>query len=85
MNQFIKEYKEKRTQGNNVYEAFGMVATHIALRGSLVDLHDVYDCFSEDLLNETNEWLEEAEKHTSNLTSYERDMRLAGHRQGDFL
>ena len=78
MNKFAKMYKHEREKGNSEYEVFGIVASYIALQGDFNDLNAAYDFFSEDL-QETNDKF-----FNSNLTSYERDMKLFGHKESDF-
>jgi len=58
MNKFVEKYKHERKRGYSEYEAFGIVANHIAVVGT----------FDE----------------PSNLTSYERHMKLSGMKESDF-
>jgi len=80
MNKFAKMYKHERKKGNSEYEAFGIVANHIAVVGTFNDLQDVYDVHMDDFLDETEKFLDKA----SNLTSYERGMKSSGMKESDF-
>ena len=80
MNIFVKKYKLERDKGNSEYEAFGIVANHIAVNGTFDDLQEVYDVHVDDFINETGKQFGEP----SNLTNYERDMKLSGMKESDF-
>ncbi len=82
MNKFLEKYKEERESGSNEYEALGVSATHIAVNGTWEDLQTVYDFHHEDYMQATEKELELARKRR--LTSYERDMKLVGHKESDF-
>ena len=80
MNIFVKKYKLERDKGNSECEAFGIVANHIAVGGTHDDLQEVYDVHVDDFINETGKQFDEP----SNLTSFERDMKLSGMKESDF-
>ena len=80
MNIFVEKYKHERKRGYSEYEAFGIVANHIAVSGTFNDLQEVYDVHMDDFKDEMEKFLDK----TSNLTSYEKFMRLSGHKESDF-
>ena len=80
MNIFVEKYKHERKRGYSEYEAFGIVANHIAVGGTFDDLQEVYDVHMDDFINETGKQFDEP----SNLTSYKRHMKLSGMKESDF-
>lgn len=83
MNKFIEKYKEERESDTDEYTAFGIVASHIAVNGTWNDLQEVYSFYMDDFVDSTSCFFESDEQY-SRLTSYERDMKLTGHKQSDF-
>lgn len=51
MNKFAERYKVRRKEGFKPVEAFGIIATAIAISGTIEDLKEVDRVFQEDLLN----------------------------------
>lgn len=51
MNRYIKYYTERRNQGFEPVEAFGMVASGIAVGGTIEDLQELDQHFQNDLFN----------------------------------
>lgn len=80
MNIFVEKYMYERKKGHNEYEAFGIVANHVVVNGTFDDLREVYDVHMDDFKGDTEKFLDKA----SNLTSYEKFMRLSGHKESDF-
>ena len=80
MNIFVEKYKHERKRGYSEYEAFGIVANHIAVGGTFDDLQEVYDVHMDDFSHQMEKWMGEP----SNLTSYERGMKLSGMKESDF-
>jgi len=77
---YIEKYKQERSKGKNEYESFGIVATYIAIKGNFKDLEKLFDLHIDDFTGE----MEKCIDGDSNLTSYERDMKLSGHKESDF-
>ena len=82
-NKFLEKYKEERESGTEEFKAFGIAVSHILDNGgSLDDVNTVYDFFMQDFLEETAREFENYRKYIE--TSYQRGMRLSGHKQSDF-
>ncbi len=82
MNKFLEKYKEERESGMNEFEALGIASMHIATSGTFKDLEIVYDFHMQDFL-ETS--VKEFDRYKNYIeTSYQRNMRLSGHRESDF-
>lgn len=52
-NRYIKYYTERRDQGFDPVEAFGIVASGIAVGGTLEDLQELDQHFQNDLFNKS--------------------------------
>lgn len=86
MNKFLEKYKEERESGSDEYKAFGVAASHIATTGTWEDLQIVFNFHFQDFIETTEREFQEHENYLNRkLTSYERSMKLAGHKQSDFM
>ncbi|MBP1971629.1 hypothetical protein J2Z83_003780 [Virgibacillus natechei] len=54
MNKFVSKYKDFRNRGYSDLEAFGMVSSYIAVKGSHDDLETVYSYYFDDFMQESN-------------------------------
>lgn len=50
---YFQLYDDKKDEGYNEYEAFGIVAGYIAVVGTQADLRDVHQYHVDDFLEET--------------------------------
>lgn len=50
---YLQLYNDKKDEGYNEYEAMGIVAGVIAIRGTQADLRDLYNYHITDFLEET--------------------------------
>lgn len=84
MNKFLEKYKEERESGTEEFKAFGITVDFILDKnGTIDDLNLVHDYFTQDFIEESNREFEVLSKYIE--TSYQRNMRLAGHREADFI
>ena len=74
MNKFLEKYKEERDSGT--------VDFILDSNGTIDDLNIVHDYFMQDMLEETAREFENYRKYIE--TSFQRNMRLSGHRESDF-